>query len=378
MARPSLSTKGNPESDSLWDEVGSTGAPRKEEPSTPPPVDGSRGSGIGPREPSVLSTAADIIPAVVRWTWRDRIPAGKVTVIDGRPGLGKSAMTIDIAARLTTGREMPDGSGPATEPCTVLLITAEDDWEDTVVPRLMAAGADLDRVYRLDDLSIPDGVDDLERYIREVNAALVIIDPLVAFAPSRLNLYRDQDARAALKPLAAVAGRTGAAIVGLRHVNKAQGIPAQDRGTGSVAIGGAARSNLIAGPDPDHEGHFVLAPIKNNLGPKAPSLGYSLEFAEVSLPDGCADVVVVRWQGHVAVDADDLVMGERQGEAQAFLKEQLADGPKAAKTLEALADSRGLSWTGAVRRASERLKVEKYPTQVGVPGSEWMWRLPDR
>jgi hypothetical protein len=332
----------------------------------------------GPRASSVLSTAADFIPTVVRWTWKDRIPAGKVTVIDGRPGVGKSCMTLDIAARVTRGREMPDGFDPAMGPRNVIIVTAEDDWADTVVPRLMAAGADLARVSRLDDLGIPDGVPDLEKRILEVEAALVIIDPLVAFVAAKYNLYRDQDARTALRPLADVAERTGAAVVGLRHVNKTQGAPAQDRGTGSVAIGGAARSNLIAGPDPDREGHFVLASIKNNLGRRPPSLGYSLEPVDVKLSDGIAEVAVVRWEGTVDLGADDLVVGEKQGEAVAFLEGELADGPKPSKDLEAAAASRGLSWAGAVRRASIRLKVIKSPTEVGVRGAVWLWRLPDR
>jgi putative DNA primase/helicase len=327
---------------------------------------------------ALLVSAADIIPKLVRWLWTHRVPFGKVTVLDGRPGLGKSAITIDAAARVTTGRPMPGDTTPAAAPGNVLIVTAEDDWEDTVVPRLMAAGADLSRVFRLDDLVIPGGVSVLEERIVEVAAVLVIIDPLVAFVPSKFNLYRDQDARAALKPLAEVAGRTGAAIVGLRHVSKMQGIPAQDRGTGSVAIGGAARSNLIAGPDPDREGHFVLASIKNNLGPKASSVGYSLEASAVELGDGSASVVFVRWEGEVHVDADDLVVAERQGEALSFLLEQLADGPKASNTIREAAEARGLSWTGAVRRASKRLHVVKKPPAVGVKGSEWMWRLRDR
>ena len=88
--------------------------------------------------------------------------------------------------------------------------------------------------------------------------------------------------------------------------------------------------------------------------------------------------MVVRWEGAVDLDADDLVVGEKQGEAVAFLQGELADGPKPSKDLQAAAESRGLSWTGAVRRASNRLHVIKYSTAVGVPGSGWMWRLPDR
>jgi hypothetical protein len=325
-----------------------------------------------------LRSAANITLKRVHWLWTGRVATGKVTMLDGRPGLGKSAIAIDIAARTTRGGPMPGDAIASAEPRNVLLVTAEDDWEDTVVLRLIGAGADLSRVYRLDELIIPEGVSALGAHISVVDAGLVVIDPLVAFVASRFNLYRDQDARAALRPLADVAGRTGAAILGLRHVNKAQGIPAQDRGTGSVAIGGAARSNLIAGPDPDQKGSFVLASIKNNLGPKPPSLGYSLQSIDVELPDGASSVVVVRWHGDVHVDADDLVIGERQGEAAAFIEEQLAGGPKPSNDIRKAAESRGLSWSGAVRRASERLRVSKYPEVVGKPGGKWVWALPDR
>jgi hypothetical protein len=378
MTRPSPSRKGSPGSETLWAEDSDSAIPGNDESSAFNRDGGAHRDESGPRERFGPPSAADIVPRRVRWMWKDYIPLGKVTVLDGRPGLGKSLMTLDIAARVTQGRAMPDGFDPAMGPRNVLIVTAEDDWEDTVVPRLMAAGADLTRVFRLDDLVIPNGVADLEARIIEVQAALVVIDPLVAFVLSKYDLYRDQDARAALKPLAMVAGRTEAVVVGLRHVNKSQGAPAQDRGTGSVAIGGAARSNLIVGPDPDREGHFVLASIKTNLGPKPPSLGYSLEPVEVSLSDGITEVVVVRWEGTVDLDADDLVVGEKQGEAVAFLEGELADGPKPSKVVKAAAESRGLSWTGAVRKAADRLHVVKYSTAVGVPGSEWMWRLPDR
>lgn len=324
-----------------------------------------------------LRSAATITPRPVRWLWADRLALGKLTVLDGRPGLGKSSMTLDIAARVTRGLAMPDGSDPMLGAGNVLLVTAEDDWSDTVVPRLMAAGADLTRVYELDELDLPDGADALEARIREVDALFVGIDPLVAFVAGKYNLYRDQDARFVLKPLAAVLARTGAAGLGLRHVSKATGIPAQDRGTGSVAIGGAARSNLIVAPDPDMDERFVLASIKNNLGRKPPSLSYGLTARPIDTDEGTIWAPRLDWHGEVELDADDLMTPEKQGEAAKFLMAQLGPGPMAAKKLEAAAKEQGLSWSGAVRRASERMAVVKKPNAVGVAGSEWMWSLPD-
>jgi hypothetical protein len=336
--------------------------------------------GTEPRGPAEarLIRASTIRPRRVAWAWRDRLPLGKLTILDGRPGLGKSTMALDLAARLSTGRRMPDGFDPGLGPRHVVLVSAEDGPADTIVPRLMAAGADLGRVSLLADLAIPDGLASLEADIGAVEAAFLVVDPLVAFVPPRVNLYRDQDARFALRPLAELAERTGCAVLGLRHVNKAAGAPAQDRGTGSVAIGGAARSNLIAGPDPDADGRFALASVKNNLGPRPPSLGYALAPALLDTPDGPLETLRVEWTGEVALDADDLVTGEKQGAASRFLTEFLADGPKSSAEVKAAAEAAGLSWSGAVRRASERLGVVKRPDgPVGKPGVVWRWSLPD-
>ena len=326
--------------------------------------------------PQGLKPASCIVPHRVDWLWWLYIAIGKVTMLDGRPGLGKSCMTLDIAARITRGLPMPDGT-PGIGPAPVIVITAEDDWEDTVVPRLMAAGADLELVYPVYDLTLPDGAEDLGALVAEVGAVLVIIDPLVAFVPGTVNLYRDQDARRALKPLAAVMARTGCAALALRHVSKASGIPAQDRGTGSVGIGGAARSNLIAGPDPDRESGYALASIKNNLGPKPATLSYELTEQFVELPDGPTGVPVIRWIGEVELDADDLVAPGKQGEAARFLERFLGEGPRASHEVRTAAEAEGLSWAGAVRRAADRLGVVKRPTAVGKKGAGWTWELPE-
>src|SRR4051812_2969179 len=121
---------------------------------------------------SRLVSAAEIQPRGVAWLWRGYVALGKVTVLDGRPGLGKSAMTLDVAARVSRGASMPDGT-PGVRPANVILVTAEDDWADTVVPRLMAANADLGRIFRLDELVLPDGCTVLEAMVLEKTALLV-------------------------------------------------------------------------------------------------------------------------------------------------------------------------------------------------------------
>ena len=321
-----------------------------------------------------LTPAASIRTRPVRWLWEGWLPLGKVAMLDGRPGLGKSGMAIDIAARTTTGRQMPDGFDPGLGPRDVIVVTAEDDWEDTVVPRLIAAGADLTRVHRVEDLDLPADCGRLRTAIELVAAVLVVFDPVVAFVPAKFDLYKDQSARLVLKPLGLVAAATRCAVLCLRHVNKATGQSAQDRGTGSVAIGGAARVNLIAGPDPDVDGQYVLAPIKVNVGIKHAPDGYRIDSRNVVTDEGSTtSVPILAWLGEVDVTADDLVTAGKQGEATIFLRNALAEGPVAAKELEKQAKNEGLSWTGAVRRASERIPVVKSPSEFG---GEWQWSLP--
>ncbi len=285
-------------------------------------------------------------------------------------------MGVDLAARLTTGRPMPDDFDPGLGPVNVVIVSAEDDWEDTIAPRLIAAGADMTRVFNLDDVSLPEDCERLQTTLEELSARFLIIDPLVAFVPAKFDLYKDQTARAVLKPLGKVAAAGACAILGLRHINKATGQIAQDRGTGSVAIGGAARSNLLVGPDPDLDGCYALAPIKVNVGHKRRPIGYRIDSKNVDTDDGLtSSVSAIAWLGEVDLSAEDLVAQGRQGEATTFLKNALAHGPVSAKDLQKQAEAVGLTWAGAVRRASERMPISKAPD--GFKG-EWMWTLRTR
>jgi hypothetical protein len=320
-----------------------------------------------------LTPASSIRTRAVHWLWDGWLPRGKVTILDGRPGLGKSSMGIDVVARLTTGRPMPDGYDPGLGPANAVIVSAEDDWEDTIAPRLIAAGADMARVFHLGDLSLPDDCERLQAAIEGVGAKLLVIDPIVAFVPVRYDLHKDQSARFVLKPLGKVAADTDCSVLALRHINKAAEQAAQDRGTGSVAIGGAARSHLLVGTDPDVLQQFVLAAVKANLGRRHSPIGYLLEGRAIDTDDGeTSNVSIVRWLGEMDVTLDEMLTPSGQGAAVAFLRNALADGPVASKELEKQARNEGLSWTGAIRRASERMKVIKRPE--GKQG-EWSWSL---
>lgn len=327
----------------------------------------------------------------VDWLWAGRLPAGKLVILDGDPGVGKSTVAVDIAARITTGAAWPDGA-PGVDPATAILLTAEDGLGDTVRPRAEAAGADLTRlaVYKgstlIDDdgrvvgerpPSIPRDLADLEAIIVEHHARLVVVvDVLAAFLAAQVDSHRDHDVRSALMPLARLADRTRCAVLVLRHLNKSGGPNPVYRGGGSIGIIGAARVGLLAAPDPDDDTRRILAATKSNLSAMPPALAYRL----VDAPEyGCARVV---WDGTTDHRAADLLApprhddtAGRRREATTWLRDLLSDGPVPSRTLQQLAADAGLAWA-TVRRAADQLGVRR--NKVGRPGTtaqHWEWRL---
>lgn len=326
---------------------------------------------------------ADVQLEQVRWLWPGRVPLGKLTILDGDPGMGKSLIALDLAARVSTGKTMPDGTGSDLErPHGVVLLTAEDDLGDTIRPRLEAAGADLERVLALPRIS--DGVngdrlptladlDVIEAAIGQVDAALLIVDPLMAYLPPTNDSHRDQDVRRTLAPLAALAARTGAATLCIRHLNKTGGGNPLYRGGGSIGIIGAARAGLLAAKDPSQpEGdRRVLAVTKSNLAVSAPALAYRV--------DGSGGVASVVWEGQSDHSAEALLAirgsPEEQSaleEAMQFLLEVLAQGPVAAQ--QVLAEARGAGIKErTLRRAKSSLGVG---AQKSGFAEGWAWELP--
>ena len=329
---------------------------------------------------------SDVEPERVGWLWAARIPLGKVTILDGDPGLGKSTIALDLAARVSTGRPMP-GERTAHPAAGVVLLSAEDGLADTIRPRLDAAIADVSRIVALTAVStggedrlptLPGDLDRLEAAIVAHDAALVIIDVLMAYLDGAVNAHRDQDVRGALAPMAAMAERTGAAILVLRHLNKSSGGPAVYRGGGSIGIVGAARSALVVGCDPDDETRMVLAVTKANLAPLAPSLAYRIVDH-----DGAAEIA---WEGGSTLTAAQLLAVRAVesdedrgalGEAEDVLREILAHGPVSAKEGRSQAREAGIS-DRTLNRAKSALGV--LAQKVGRPaesGQRWEWTLPE-
>lgn len=327
---------------------------------------------------------SEVVPERVRWLWEGRIALGKLNLVDGDPGTGKSAATTDLAARVSVGKPWPDGSG--CEAGGVVVLSAEDGLADTIRPRFDAAGGDPSKVVAVStvpdaednerQIAIPDDLYVIEAAIERVGAVLVVIDPLMAFLPGDVNSHRDQDVRRALAPLARLAERTGAAVVVVRHLNKATGGNALYRGGGSIGIVGAARSGLLIAKHPEDDGRRVLASIKSNLAAPAPSLVFGLSSTE-------GGAVRVDWKGESSLDAAALLSAptdheERSAlsEAQEFLREVLADGPVLAKDAQEEARGAGIA-ERTMKRARSSLGVvaerKGEPGQQG--GGRWYWRL---
>jgi RecA-family ATPase len=328
---------------------------------------------------------SSVEPEEVSWLWLSWLALGKLALVDGDPGLGKSAMTLDLAARVSAGKGFPDGA--ECEPAGVVLLSAEDGLADTIRPRLDAAGADTSKILALatvpDEeghdrlLSIPEDLALIEKGIRRVEARLVVVDPLMAFLSGDTNSHRDQDVRRALAPLAGLAERTGAAVLVVRHLNKAAANNPLYRGGGSIGIIGAARMAYVVGKDPQDENRRVLASTKNNLATPPQSLMFGLEEAESSS-------VRVNWLGQSEVSAKDLLAtpqdqdhADARSEAVEFLNEILIDGPVAASQVKEEAEDAGIS-ERTLARAKKAIGVMSYREgETGERGKgQWLWKLP--
>ncbi len=232
---------------------------------------------------------SDIQEYQLRWLWEQRVLRGKITLLDGDPDLGKSLITLDLAARVTTGKPMPDGT-PGIQG-NVILIAPEDDASDTIKPRILAAGGDPSRVRLLTifekpgaetgqvnyiPLTLPSQFATLVQSVKNTHAVLVIIDPLIAVLDRKFSASRDQDMRHVLSGLAILAQYTDCAILLVRHLNKGSLHNPLYRGSGSIGIIASARSGLLVVRDPGDENKRILTTTKNNLSIKAPNLTYNI------------------------------------------------------------------------------------------------------
>ena len=332
--------------------------------------------------PGIL--ASEVTPEKIQWLWTNYIPLGKVTLFDGDPDEGKSLVTIDLVARLSRGSAMPDGSESGCEAGGAVIVSLEDGIADTIRPRLEAAGAVLERIRIVATVKGADGIERtptipgdlpaIEAAVQDVNAKLVVLDPLIATLDGETNSYCDQDIRRALAPVAALADRMGASISGIRHLTKGSGQNPKYRGGGSIGIIGAARAAFLFADAPGKAGVHVMAPIKGNLWRGKPdALEYVIE-EKGSQP-------VVTWLGRSTCSAQSLLAQAESSEesnalvdAANFIKEFLNDGPRNAKEVKQEARSAGVS-TRTLYRAKSALGIMSRKSGIGE-GQHWQWELP--
>ena len=255
------------------------------------------------KEPSKPETVkiirmSDVELTPVEWLWKPYLPFGKLSVLQGNPGEGKTYFAMHLAAACTNGKLLPNME--RVEPFNVIYQTAEDGLGDTVKPRLIEAGADLDRVLVIDDSDVQLTLSDerIEKAIIENNARLVIIDPIQAYLGADVDMNRANEVRPIFMRLGQVAQRTGCAILLIGHLNKAAGMQSLQRGLGSIDIAAAVRSVLFIGKLKHDPTMRILTHEKSSLAPPGVSLAFSL-----------GDEGGFRWVGEYDITADEMLSG---------------------------------------------------------------------
>ena len=330
------------------------------------------------KAPHIVATPlADIEPETIAWLWEPYIAYGKITIVEGDPGLGKTYLMLAIAGAVTKGYALPDQTGkvgpPHSEPRNAIYITAEDGIADTLRPRADQIDADLKRLYVVRGWTADDTalnpfsfaqLNLLEEVIRDLKAVVVILDPLQAFLGADVDMFRANEVRPLLSQLRDIAEAQRCAIIAIRHWTKVIGGKALYRGQGSVDFTAAARCVLALGEAPDDETLRVIAQSKNNIAPIGKSQLFRLTEEGFS------------WYGISDLDANTLTGMQPQkrqhqrNAASQWLKDYLKDGPQAAADLIRIAEAAGIN-EKTLRRAKEHLGI-----LVRKEENHWYWRLP--
>lgn len=276
----------------------------------------------GPITAGLVRSMAELSPERISWLWPGYLAFREFTIMDGEKGNGKSFIVDDWAARASRGQPMP-GSEFSTEPISVIIFTDEGHLESTTLPRLMAAGADLKRVFAPKlgkpkrakgnsewELALPHGAAMMEKMIRESDAQLAIWDPITDFLGEDINSHNDASVRRALRPLNAVLNKTMCAGLGIRHLNKDTKQDMKFRGSGSSAFQNRARVHLVAArlpPGRSETSMFGLGQIDINISKKNTQvLAYAIEDSELRADDAEGYVGRVNWEGYTDITTDEL------------------------------------------------------------------------
>ena len=321
----------------------------------------------------------------IEWLLYPFIPFGKVTIIQGDPGEGKTTMVLQIIAKLTRGepillnkKSQKEAQQDSEEnlkqkvlsqdnpiqPVNVIYQTAEDGLGDTIKPRLLAAGADCSRVLVIDDREQPLTMLDvrLEEAIMQTKARMVVLDPIQGFLGTDVDMHRANEIRPLMKRVAVLAEKYHCAIILIGHMNKNSNGKSSYRGLGSIDFQAAARSVLIVGRLKDEPETRVMCHVKSSLAPEGKSVAFRLD-KETGF----------QWIGEYDISADDLLSGDARGQksriAKEFLLDILADGGMAQKKIEEEASKQGIK-KKTLRNAKQELEIDSVKR-----GNQWFWIL---
>ena len=311
----------------------------------------------------------------IDWLLYPFIPFGKVTIVQGDPGEGKTTMVLQIIAKLTKGEAvLPSGSDElaleektmALEPVNVIYQTAEDGLGDTIKPRLLSAGADCSRVMVIDDddqaLTMMDAR--LEEAIIKTKARFVVLDPIQGFLGAAVDMHRANEIHPLMKRIAVLAEKYHCAIILIGHMNKNSNGKSSYRGLGSIDFQAAARSVLIVGRIKDEPEIRVVCHVKSSLAPEGKSIAFRLDKD-----------TGFEWIGEYDISADDLLSGDNRGQkihaAKEFLQEVLASGSVAQTKVAEEAESRGIK-KKTLWNAKKELEIDSVKI-----GNQWFWMLPE-
>jgi hypothetical protein len=349
----------------------------------------------------IVHRAPEITPTKIEWLWPDRIARGKHTTIAGDPATGKSQVTISIAAAVTTGGDWPckEGQAPIGD---VVLLSAEDDPADTIVPRLIAAGADVDRVHIITATHAEDGktrrpvnlqadIDKLKLLIEKIaTVALVIIDPISAYM-GQTDSHKNADVRAVLAPISDMAEQTRVAVLSVTHLSKGgnggSGNPLY-RFIGSIAFTAAPRAAFLVTKDPEDNSRCLFLHGKNNLAAPPRGLAYRVEQLMIGKHKDILGSRVAWELDPVDITADQAFGAQSANltatdDAVDLLSTLLANGPMQVKEIEAegraaclLGEGQPISQSKPFRLARDKLGIKPYQPK-GQKSGGWFWALPD-
>lgn len=325
----------------------------------------------GINEGVVITPLASVEYQPVSWLWEDFIPTRAVTILSGEPGVNKSTLAFGIAAGLSTGK-----SGV---PANSLILTTEDSYQMTVVPRLRAAGADMSRIFALEKrrnglighLQFPEDLSDLYKAVKAYDARLVVIDPLMGHLSGNVDSWKEQSIRRIMSELYHIADETDCAVLSINHLTKNINNNALNRVGGSMGIVAASRSVLLMGKNPDDESQRVLSSTKLNISKAPPARIYALEGVTIDTPDGPVESMRLKFVTTTELTSDEVLRAHRKTaleKADQLLYELLdEDGdPVQLDTIKERAAAEGINWRNVQQARTNIARIVTERDEAGA------------